>query len=249
MEDSHIENEQYKVNISVHDTGSGMEPEVLVRLFKPFTQANEKTSLTHGGTGLGLSITRHLATLMGGDASATSKPSEGSTFTFSLVAAKGSPEGRPSNSHVTDTLMRQKLAAGRFNVLVVDDVEVNRMVAEMLLGRLGVIVTTASDGMQALSLLSERTFDLVLLDINMPVMDGFETIERIRAGETSNADQLVIALTANAMQGDRDRMIRAGMDGYLAKPLDERAALTEIYRVLHCKDPILNQLKYSLSCC
>ena len=210
-----------------------MDAETLGRLFQPFAQADETISRSHGGTGLGLSITRRLAELMGGTASATSEPGRGSTFCFSFrgEAAKSQPEAgvnaRPSRSGD----IRDVLKASNLRVLLVDDHPINRQVASLFLRPFNMRIIEAVNGAEALAALEAETFDVVLLDMHMPVMDGPTTIAKIRASGEPWAGVPVIALTADAMSGDRERYLAMGMDGYLSKPLAERDLLSEIARL------------------
>ena len=220
------------VEIRVRDTGAGMDEETLGRLFQPFSQADETTSRKHGGTGLGLSITRRLAELMGGSASATSEPGRGSTFRVSFrgAQARSQPEtgaqARPDVGNIRESLKQSQL-----RVLLVDDHPINRQVASLFLRPFNMQITEAVNGAEALAALERDTFDLVLLDMHMPVMDGPTAIRHIRASDKPWANIPVLALTADAMSGDRERYLAMGMNGYLSKPLAERDLLSEIARV------------------
>jgi signal transduction histidine kinase/ActR/RegA family two-component response regulator len=220
------------VEIRVRDTGEGMDAETLGRLFKPFAQADETISRRHGGTGLGLSIVRRLAELMGGTASATSEPGRGSTFRVSFTAkpAKAQPKASAGASPETADV-RDALKQSNLRVLLVDDHPINRQVASLFLKPFNMRVVEAVNGVECLAALERETFDIVLLDMHMPVMDGPTAISRIRASEKAWADVPVIALTADAMGGDRERYMAMGMDGYLSKPLAERDLIAEITRV------------------
>jgi signal transduction histidine kinase/ActR/RegA family two-component response regulator len=222
---------EHLVEIRVTDTGSGMNAETIARLFKPFAQGDETASRRHGGTGLGLSITRRLAELMGGTASVDSTPGVGSTFRISFRAglAAASPQGRDMRRAGRDDV-RNRLKAKRLRVLLVDDHPVNRQVGALFLQSLNMRIIQASNGVEALAALGREAFDVVLLDIHMPVMDGPATITRIR--ENDRWTQIpVIALTADAMSGDRERYLALGMAGYLSKPLAQQDLLAEIARV------------------
>ncbi|MCC6919889.1 MAG: response regulator [Alphaproteobacteria bacterium] len=217
------------VQVRVTDTGIGMDEASIERLFSPFTQADSSTSRRFGGTGRGLSITRRLAHLMGGDVTAKSRPGEGSTFVLTFSAEPAAAVAGPA---ATDTGTRSAARpTAPLSVLVVDDVPLNRKVARLFMEHQGWMVSEAQHGVEALAMLDERTFDVVLLDVHMPVMDGLETLKRIRASEASWSSVPVIALTANAMSGDRERYLKMGMDGYIAKPIDQRELFAEIGRV------------------
>ncbi len=221
------------IEIRVRDTGAGMDAETLGRLFQPFAQADETISRSHGGTGLGLSITRRLAELMGGTASATSQPGRGSTFCFSFrgEAATSQPEAGVNARPSRNGDIREMLKASNLRVLLVDDHPINRQVASLFLRPFNMRIVEAVNGVEALAALERETFDIVLLDMHMPVMDGPTTIAKIRACNQTWANVAVIALTADAMSGDRERYLAMGTNGYLSKPLAERDLLSEIARV------------------
>jgi CheY-like chemotaxis protein len=220
------------ISIAVADTGIGISQEAASRLFAEFSQADASTTRQFGGTGLGLAITRKLARMMGGDVSVASQLGRGSTFTLTFLASKASassalpaPEPSPDNRAGSVSLQGLK-------ILLVDDNAVNRSVARLLLAPSGVIITQAANGREALDRLAEAAFDLVLLDVHMPVMDGTETIKHIRATEEPWRDIPVIALTADAMAGDKARLLALGMSGYASKPIEQRVLIQEIQRVL-----------------
>jgi signal transduction histidine kinase/CheY-like chemotaxis protein len=222
----------FLVDVRVTDTGPGMDAETLGRLFKPFAQADETIQRAHGGTGLGLSITRRLAELMGGSATAASEPGRGSTFRVSFKggAAKSHPEAgvnaRPETGDIRESLKQSNL-----RVLLVDDQPINRQVAALFLRPFNMRIVEAVNGADAIDALKREPFDLVLLDMHMPVMDGPTCIANIRASTEAWKGIPVIALTADAMSGDRERYLAMGMNGYLSKPLAERDLLAEIARV------------------
>jgi signal transduction histidine kinase/CheY-like chemotaxis protein len=228
-----LEGGAHLVSVRVRDTGPGMDAETLGRLFKPFAQADETIQRAHGGTGLGLSITRRLAELMGGQASATSEPGRGSTFTISFKAgaatATASQAAVQSSGGQGD--VREALKQSNLRVLLVDDHPINRQVAALFLRPFNMKIVEAVNGQQALEALGKEEFDVVLLDMHMPVMDGPTAIRRIRESSEGWAGIPVIALTADAMSGDRERYLAMGMNGYLSKPLAERDLLSEIARV------------------
>jgi signal transduction histidine kinase/CheY-like chemotaxis protein len=221
------------VDVRIKDTGPGMDADTLGRLFKPFAQADETIQRAHGGTGLGLSITRRLAELMGGGAMATSELGRGSTFRVSFRggAAKSQPEAGVNARPASTTDFREKLKQSNLRVLLVDDHPINRQVAALFLRPFNMRIVEAVNGVEALEALKKETFDIVLLDMHMPIMDGPTTIQHIRASGAAWANIPVIALTADAMSGDRERYLGMGMTGYLSKPLAERDLLSEIARV------------------
>ncbi len=211
---------------TIRDTGIGMSPEVLNRLFAPFYQADVSNTRRFGGTGLGLSISRQLLERMGGQIRVESTEGVGTSFHCEL------PCGLPEQIEHTD-----RAPAGQiehdwqgYRVLVVDDTPINQKVVGMLLEKMGCDTATAGNGEQALDCLQNFAADLVLMDCQMPVMDGFEATRRIRSGTLAGIDARmpVVAMTANAMDGDRQLCLAAGMDDYLSKPI----VVEELQRVL-----------------
>ena len=224
---------QYLVKVRVSDTGIGMDEETMSRLFTPFTQADDSTSRKYGGTGLGLSITRKLAELMGGEAAVRSEPGRGSEFTFSFLAGDAAPQHRvvSEGASMSEDEARATLKSQNLRLLLVDDHPINRQVASLFLRPFNMRIVEATNGKEALEALRRETFDVVCLDVHMPVMDGTQTIAAIRASNDPWANIPVIALTADAMTGDKERYLAMGMDGYLSKPIAERDLVTEITRV------------------
>jgi len=206
-----------RVRISVIDTGIGIAPEVAGRLFRPFTQADGATTRKYGGTGLGLAISRQLVHLMGGEIGLISEPGKGSTFWLSLPldvsTVKHLPERKPDAS--PSALPPSKPA----RILLVEDNAVNRRVAERLLSRLGHNIRTVNNGLEACRITRNEEFDVILMDVQMPEMDGFQATAEIRRSESVRRTP-IIALTASAMEGDRERCLAIGMDDYLSKPLN-----------------------------
>ncbi len=222
---------EIRISIAVSDTGIGIDRPAAAGLFSEFTQADASTNRRYGGTGLGLAITRKLARLMGGDVTVKSAPGSGSTFTLSFLASETVSPGTIAESSQDNRPGAPPLQGVK--VLLVDDNTTNRTVARFLLAPTGIVVTEAVNGKQALEQLDAQSFDLILLDVHMPVMDGIETIKRIRSAEAPYRDIPVIALTADAMSGDRERLLALGMSGYAAKPIEQRALVSEIHRVLN----------------
>jgi PAS domain S-box-containing protein len=223
----------YLISIGVSDTGIGMSPEIAGRLFSAFSQADGSISRRFGGTGLGLAITRQLARLMGGDVTVASEEAKGSKFTLTFRAA---PALSHKESHDAAISVRLDTCDGgplrHRRILLTDDNLVNRLVIKTLLSPLGVTITEATNGREALEKLAAESFDLVLLDIHMPVMNGCEAIAAIRASSDSWSAIPVIALTADAMQGDREKYLALGMSDYLSKPIDPRELQAKIFAFL-----------------
>ena len=203
------------VRFAVADTGIGIPPDRLDRLFKTFSQVDASTTRRYGGTGLGLAISKQLAELMGGTVGVDSTPGRGSTFWFTArltVDPSAAPAAAAAPSPVAAP------AAGA-RILVAEDNDVNQMVVGEMLRRLGHTPELVDNGHAAVLAAAGGGFDLVLMDCQMPVMDGFAATAALRA---AGYDLPVIALTANAIVGDRERCLAAGMDDYLAKPLDAK---------------------------
>lgn len=200
----------------VHDTGCGIAPEQMDSIFDSFEQASIGDTRRYGGTGLGLAISRRLAQVMGGDLTVTSAPGEGSTFTLTVgveaVEARQKVDVQPVARPVAVSLQ------GR-SILAVDDHEVNRRILELLLEPHGCRLTLAENGAEAVEAASVEVFDAILMDMQMPVMDGLEATRRIRAGGPNVATP-VIALTANAMEVHRAAWDAAGVHAFLTKPID-----------------------------
>ncbi|WP_148570758.1 PAS domain S-box protein [Nocardioides caldifontis] len=221
------------LRFAVSDSGIGLTPEQVSRLFRPFTQADASTTKRFGGTGLGLAISHELVTLMGGTIGVESVYGEGSTFTADLplptaVGAGPAPAGvRKSRPAVAAVRPSSAVArpgpegAGESGplVLLVEDNDVNQMVAQVMLDQLGYQVHVAADGVEALDALGRQRFAAVLMDVQMPNLDGYEATSRFRATEPEGERTPIIAMTANALRGDRERALEAGMDDYLAKPV------------------------------
>jgi len=203
------------VRFAVADTGIGLTPEQTSRIFDAFTQADASHARKYGGTGLGLAICRELVELMEGKIGVTSEPGQGSTFWFTARLDPALAPVVAATSGASDPL-----APLTGHILLVEDNELNCEVARGMLEALGLRVSLATNGSQAVRAVARNRFDLVLMDCQMPELDGFEATARIRAQAlASGAARLpIVALTANAVQGDRERCLASGMDGYLAKP-------------------------------
>jgi CheY-like chemotaxis protein len=215
----------WKVSVAIVDTGIGMNEATRSKLFTTFTQADASITRRFGGSGLGLAITRQLARLMGGDVTVESEPGKGSTFTLTFLAeavnlAAPSPvEDQPMLPVASETQLRRLRG---LRILLVDDNAVNRQVVKLFTAQLSPSFVEAANGQEALDRLHDERFDIVLLDVHMPVMDGKEAIRRIRSSPEPWREIPVIALTADAMSGDRERYLALGMTDYVSKPLDQR---------------------------
>jgi len=207
--------ERWRVDFAVRDTGIGIPADRIPHLFEEFTQADGSTTRRYGGTGLGLAIAGRLVTLMGSRIQVESTPGQGSVFSFSLELAPADGDAVDGETDADDALPQR--LDGR--VLVVEDNAVNRMLAVRLLERLGLRVDTAENGREAVEATAKHDYDVILMDCQMPVMDGFAATREIRRREGDARRTPIVALTANALAGDRDRCILAGMDDHLGKPL------------------------------
>ena len=213
-----------RLEIAVTDTGIGIAADKLEPVFAAFAQSDSSVTRQFGGTGLGLTISRELALRLGGTLHAESELGKGSTFRFTLTCEIAAPEAAPATVAPADNTPHPMPAR---RILVVEDNKINQRLMIAILKKLGHKVTIANCGREALEWLERETFDLVLMDIQMPELDGLETTLQIRAREAGTGRHLpIIAVTAHAMAGDRERYLAAGMDGYLAKPI-QRAELIE----------------------
>ena len=227
-----VDRDAVTVRFEVRDTGAGIPAEVMPRLFSAFEQGDSSLTRAHGGTGLGLAITRSLARLMGGDAGATSSPG-GSTFWFTArlareEAATHDPTGSRREGSAEAQLARE--FPGR-RVLLVEDDALNRELVETLLHESGLDVETAWNGLQAVECVRRAPHDLVLMDMQMPEMDGLEATRQIRC--LPGTERMpIVALTANAFDQDRQRCLEAGMDDFIAKPVAPDVLFETVLRAL-----------------
>ena len=211
---------------SVIDTGIGITPEQQVHLFEPFQQADISVARKFGGTGLGLAITKQLANLMGGEVGVESKIGEGSTFWFT-AQFEVPPAQEPTVASNKDIPIQEDISILRgTRVLLADDDTTNRMVAAGLLEAIGMVVDVATDGAMAVEMADKSKYEIILMDVRMPKMDGTEATRLIRENQ---ADLPIIAMTANATHSQEQECLSAGMDDFIGKPFDP----TQLYSVIH----------------
>jgi len=211
------------LRFEVEDTGVGIPAEVQDRIFQRFDQGDASTTRKFGGSGLGLAITRRLAEMMSGEVGFTSVQGKGSTFWLEIAAAPA--EAQPAVAEAAAPLLQD------LRVLVVEDNPTNRMIATKLLEQLGASVETAADGYRGVEAAAQGAFDLILMDVQMPGIDGPEAARRIRALRGPAARTPIVALTANALSHQRAAYLEAGMDGVVAKPISPAALIMEITRL------------------
>jgi signal transduction histidine kinase/CheY-like chemotaxis protein len=226
--DSHeTDASEVELHFAISDTGVGITPENQERIFDAFVQVTGATSGERGGTGLGLAIAARLVTLMGGELKVTSTPGTGSTFFFVVKFPRATHDDAKHDEEEPPETVRRRL-----RVLVADDNAINRMVTERMLQRSGHTVALAENGLQAMEMVLAGRFDLVLMDVQMPEMDGLAATVAIRRAETPLRRTPIVGLTAHAFRGDRDRCLDAGMDDYVAKPVGREELEAAMVRAL-----------------
>lgn len=224
------------VLITVRDQGAGIAPEAMARLFTPFAQGSSEVARTYGGTGLGLKVSRDLARLMRGDLTVDSHPGEGAAFRLSVLLPVGEAQTASSSEGAAPPVLRPRLA-----VLAVDDHEINRRTLALVLQPLDVDLSTASDGLLALDLLARQPFDAVLMDVNMPGIDGNEVTRRLRASRGPNTSTPVIGFSAGTEADQVAACHAAGMTDWLAKPLEPHKLYEALYRATELPAGTANQ--------
>ncbi len=235
------------LEFNISDTGIGISQNAIAHIFEPFAQADESTTRNYGGTGLGLSISQQIIKGMGGEINVTSRENQGSTFSFSLTFKKSEAEvSKPERPQQTGSSPadQKDIESKSLRVLLVEDNEINQKVAVHQLRQLGYSPDTAHDGVEAVSCANANTYDVILMDCQMPNQDGYSATKEIK--RTLSEPPYIIAMTANAMQEDREKCLQAGMDDYLTKPVDplqlgdllEKLAPTEPTQIKIPADPI-----------
>jgi two-component system, sensor histidine kinase and response regulator len=234
--------EKLQIRFTVTDTGIGISEEQRQLLFQPFTQADSSTTRKYGGTGLGLVICRRLVELMGGDIRVESTPGVGSSFSFTAwvgrVPNAVQTTARLSGSSPFPQTKENPVSFLGVKALVAEDNEVNQLVIREYLERAGFVVTLVENGCQAVEAARAHSFDVVLMDLHMPVMDGLEATRELRR-DPHLVDLPIIALTADAMQADVDKCLAAGMNGHIGKPIDSKEMFRTLAReILHRVEPV-----------
>ena len=219
-----LANHQYDLKIQVKDSGIGIAEKKVEQIFSAFQQADTSTSRKYGGTGLGLTISQHLASAMQGIIEVESEVGIGSTFSLHVPLKPGIVEKRIKRVG----LIRDYQA----KVLLAEDNDVNAKIASKILTKLGIETTIVKNGELALHETMNKTFDLILMDINMPTMDGITATEKIRELSFPKNQVPILALTANAMMEDKERCINAGMNGFISKPIKLERLIEELDSVL-----------------
>jgi signal transduction histidine kinase/ActR/RegA family two-component response regulator len=225
--------ESMRIRFSVTDTGIGISPEIQERLFQPFEQGDLRLARRKGGTGLGLAICKRLIDLMGGQIGVLSKSGQGSTFWFELPFGRATAPA-PVGKSMLDTRPRHRRS---LRILVAEDTPANQIVARAMLEKLGHRVQLVADGTEAVAAAHSGTFDMILMDVQMPAMDGYEATRRIRKLDGPSASLPIIALTAFAQMSDREKAIAAGMTDHISKPIRVDELDAAIERNMPAGDP------------
>ena len=202
------------MEVAVSDTGIGISEDKLDTIFEVFTQADGSTTRRYGGTGLGLTISQRLINMMGGEIKVESRSGEGTTFRFNIWFKKGPAEACPDKPPVE--MGEVKEIDRGFEILLVEDDLANQKMTMLMLQKMGHAVELAQDGVEALEMVQTRTYDIILMDVQMPRMGGIEATEKLRQAKVKTP---IVAMTASVMKGDRERLLKAGMDDYIAKPI------------------------------
>jgi CheY-like chemotaxis protein len=209
-----------QVRFEVSDTGIGIDSEAQARLFQSFEQADNSMTRKYGGTGLGLAISKRLVTLMDGQIGVESRPGLGSTFWFVVPLKKREPSATPTPTSVPKTAEeRLQTEFVGTPILLAEDEPISQEVSRCLLEDIGLVVDIAEDGQQALALARRNTYALILMDMQMPRMNGLEATKAIRA-DSLNTTTPILAMTANAFDEDRGACLAAGMNEHISKPVD-----------------------------
>ncbi len=227
-----------KLMFKIIDTGAGISQAALKKLFREFSQADASISRKHGGSGLGLSISKNLARMMGGDIGVVSEVGKGSTFWFTINLSIGEAPAEDDKGSNKKNMSGEKLR--KLKILLAEDNIINQRVATVNLRKMGHQVDVAGNGEEAVKLFGENLYDVVLMDIMMPIMDGIEATRKIKAIEEDQEIKRgipIIAMTANALKGDKEKLLAQGMDGYICKPFKPAELKEELAQHFKITEP------------
>ncbi len=235
----HMDDTNIRIGFEVKDTGIGIDPTQLDKLFKPFNQIDSTITRKYGGTGLGLVICEQLIKLMGGTIAVESEEHVGSCFSFEInglvstntAATNGKPVKRHINGSDRNALSEEFSLAYPFTMLIAEDNLMNQRLIMRIISKLGYQADLANNGQEALDMIREKDYDLILMDVQMPELDGIQATNFIR--QRYGSSPLIMAMTANAMIEDIERCINAGMDDYISKPLDIELLLQKLISLNH----------------
>lgn len=238
LSENTLNDERIALHFEIRDSGIGLTAEQIGKLFQQFSQADGTTTRKYGGTGLGLTICKNFAELLGGEIGVDSIPDEGSTFWFTVIAERGDPRKvKRELSSQTQGSMNKVPNDRTLRILLAEDNAINQKVATYLLGPLDCQLDIVSNGLEAVASVTRTPYDLILMDIQMPEMDGVTATRKIRSLPGPVGNIPIIAMTANSMQGDREKYLEAGMDDYVAKPIDQRELFNAIARCTDVMQP------------
>lgn len=228
-----LEEEELELRFSVTDTGVGIRPERQASLFDKFTQADSSITRKYGGTGLGLSICKQLAVLLGGEIGVQSQLGTGSTFWFTVRCEHGDPKAESDEAWLFDAAAETTLEEGRkLRILAAEDNHINQTILMAMVEKAGHRIDMVNDGVEAVAAVLRSPYDLVLMDVQMPVMDGITATGKIRELPDAVNHIPIIAVTANAMMGDREKYLAAGMNDYVTKPINPKRLFAAITRCI-----------------
>ncbi|WP_169728052.1 hybrid sensor histidine kinase/response regulator [Pontibacter actiniarum] len=231
--------EKLMLEFTVEDTGIGIAEDKLQVIFESFNQGSNDTTRKYGGTGLGLSISKHLVEMQGGTMAVRSHPKVGSAFTFSLPFGVQQPLPEQAPESEEQPLSEPAGALGELRILLAEDNEINQLLIYTVLSDWGVTLDTVFNGLEALQLFEQQEYDLILMDMQMPEMDGYEATRRIREMDGPKARTPIIALTAHATTGEIEKCLAAGADAYVSKPFEPEYLYDTIYRLTQCSTAIV----------
>jgi CheY-like chemotaxis protein len=217
------ENNVCEIKIEVADTGVGISEKQQARIFTPFGQAESGTTRKYGGTGLGLAISKRIVEMMGGEIWVTSTPGGGSVFSFTIQAEKSNNENNSNFINSAQDVNTETDCFDNFNILLAEDVEMNREIVLALLEPTLIKIDCAGNGLEALRMFTEnpQRYNIIFMDLQMPEMDGYEATRRIRALNSQKAAEVpIVALSANVFRDDIEKCMEAGMNSHLGKPLN-----------------------------